>query len=142
MVKEREPTAREAFIFVGVVILIITPFFYYIYVKTVEKNEYCRQYGKRIVAFYVYKLGTVTSESYCFEFNVNSIDHQSSISSPFVVNPKYPYEEIPILVAYDEKDPDRNICLPTEAFEYRGYMIKWKKFEDAISYYMVIKKVK
>lgn len=137
-----ETSAKYAFIFVGIAGSILAVLTYFGIQDTEKKHEFIRQNGERTLAFYSRESGRMSSTTYWFDFKVNGNNYESSLNRPFAVPPTYPYKQIPILVAYDKSDPSQNIILPKETFDYKGYSIRWLKFEDSPTYYMDIKKQK
>ncbi|MCK5775854.1 MAG: hypothetical protein KAH25_06755 [Bacteroidales bacterium] len=46
---------------------------------------------------------------------------------------------VPVIIAYDKKDPSRNLCMPEEEFEYKGKIISYEHPEGYNLYYIKIK---
>lgn len=136
-----EASAKYAFIFLGIVGSILAVLTYFGIQNTEKKQEYIRKNGERTLAFYSRESGQMSSVTYWFEFKLDGDNYESSLHGPFAVPPTYPFKQVPILVAYDKSDPSQNITLPQETFEYRGYSIRWLKFEDSPTYYMDIRKL-
>ncbi len=136
-----EASAKYAFIFLGIVGSILAVLTYFGIQNTEKKQEYIRKNGERTLAFYSRESGQMSSVTYWFEFKLDGDNYESSLHRPFAVPPTYPFKQVPILVAYDKSDPSQNITLPQETFEYRGYSIRWLKFEDSPTYYMDIRKL-
>jgi len=139
---EDEKSAKYGLIFVGILGGILAIVTYFGIQNTEKKHEFIRKNGERVLAFYTQESGRMSSTTYWFEFKVDGDYYESSLHSPFAVPPIYPFKEIPILVAYNKSDPSENISLPEKAFNYKGYIIRWLKFEDSPTYYMDIKKQK
>lgn len=137
-----EASAKYAFISLAIVGSILAVITYFGIQDTEKRQEYIRKNGERTLAFYTSESGQMSSVLYWFSFKIDDDEYESSLNRPFAVPPTYPFKQIPILVAYDKSDPSQNITLPQETFEYRGYSIRWLKFEDSPTYYMDFKKQK
>jgi len=106
-----------------------------------EKEEYCRKYGIRTVGFRTSSsaAGRSSERRDWIEFVVDGKKYESVISPSLRETPSFNYGKLPVIIAYDKKDPSRNLCIPEEEFEYKGKMISYEQPEGVYLYYMKIK---
>ncbi|MGF7139609.1 hypothetical protein [Roseimarinus sediminis] len=141
MNKEIEPKFKHFALAMLIILSLISPFFIIGGRNASRCNNYLKNNGKEVIAFYAYPAGRMSSRVYKFEYKVNGKRFTAALNKPFELSPNYPFKEIPIMVRYAEEKPGRSIVLPDKEFNYKGFQIKWITHDESRYYYMTIKKV-
>ncbi|MCT4588258.1 MAG: hypothetical protein N4A71_10580 [Carboxylicivirga sp.] len=88
------------------------------------RNQVLEREGKRIIGFYSINASRPGAQNYLFTFEVAGEKYNASIGKKFHAN-MAPFNELPVIIAFDAMNPNKNVILPNEKFNYKGYQIKW-----------------
>lgn len=136
-----EPKFKHFALAMLIILSVISPFFIIGGNKAKKWKEYLQTNGTETIAFYAYPAGRMSNRTYNFQYKINGERYTARLNKPFELPRMYPFKEVPILIRYVEKEPNKNIVLPDKTFHYKGYEFKWITHEKSRYYYVQIKKI-